>query len=87
MSTAAPRGRLPSVASKLALFSAGVFVHGGADHAMVAMTGHAPDVNAYAATAAMRWALAAFNFAIAVALYVGHRRLESQRAGPPAAGE
>lgn len=53
---------------------------------MVAMTGHAPDVNVYSATTAMTRVLAAFNIATAVALYVGHRRLESRRAAAPPAG-
>ena len=72
---------ISSFSSKLALFSAGVFFHGAADHVMVAVTGSAPDVASRAAIGSTIWVLAAFNFCVAAVLYFGHRRLEDVRHG------
>ena len=74
---------ISSFSSKLALFSAGVFFHGAADHVMVAVTGSAPDVANPTWVGTTIWALAAFNFALAATLYSAHRRLELRRKPTP----
>ena len=66
---------ISSVWPKLALFSAGVFFHGAADHVVVATTGRAPDVDTLAPVLTV-WGLASFDFIVAVVLYVTHRHFD-----------
>ena len=65
---------------KLALFSAGVFFHGAADHVMVATISHAPDVNTVAPGLAV-WGLALFDLIVAAALFATYRHFEGTMHG------
>lgn len=58
--------------SKAALFGAGVFSHGAADHAVTATIGHAPDILSSGAPAMQRWLLAGFDITITWLLYELH---------------
>jgi hypothetical protein len=65
--------KLPSSAySKVALFGAGVFFHGAADHAMTATIGRAPDILASGTPVTQKWLLAAFDVTITWFLYEVH---------------
>jgi len=65
--------KLPSsVFSKVALFGAGVFFHGAADHAMTATVGRAPDILSSGAPVSQKWLLAAFDLTITWLLYELH---------------
>ena len=56
----------------LALFGAGVFFHGSVDHALIALTGTAPDIGDFSGGGS-RWALAIFDVLIAFILYEVYR--------------
>jgi len=66
------QGLSSSVFSKVALFGAGVFFHGAADHAMTATLGRAPDILASGTPVTQKWLLAAFDLTITWLLYELH---------------
>ena len=61
-----------SALSKAALFGAGVFFHGAADHALTATIGRAPDILSSGAPPLQRWLLAGFDITIMWLLYELH---------------
>jgi hypothetical protein len=61
-----------SALSKIALFGAGVFFHGAADHAMTATIGRAPDILSSSAPVAEKWLLAGFDVTLTWLLYEIH---------------
>ncbi len=61
-----------SIASKVALFGAGIFFHGAADHVMTATIGRAPDILSAGSSAGQKWMLAAFDVTITWLLYEIH---------------
>lgn len=61
-----------SALSKIALFGAGVFFHGAADHAMTATIGRAPDILASGTPITQKWMLAAFDVTLTWLLYEVH---------------
>lgn len=61
-----------SAASKVALFGAGVFFHGAADHVMTATIGRAPDILSSGTPVTQKWLLAAFDVTLTWFLYEVH---------------
>lgn len=61
--------------AKIAIFSAGVFFHGAADHVMIATTGRAPDAEPLTNAGAHVWAMAGLDLAFVVALLFLHKLL------------
>ena len=61
-----------SALAKVALFGAGVFFHGAADHAMTATIGRAPDILSPGTPIAQKWLLAAFDVTLTWLLYEVH---------------
>ncbi len=61
-----------SAFSKVALFGAGVFFHGAADHAMTATIDRAPDILSSGTSATQKWLLAAFDVTLTWLLYEVH---------------
>jgi len=58
--------------SKVALFGAGVFFHGAADHAMSATVGRAPDILSSGTPVTQKWQLAGFDVTLTWLLYEIH---------------
>lgn len=61
-----------SALSKVALFGAGVFFHGAADHAMTATVGRAPDILSSGTPVTQKWLLAGFDVMLTWLLYEIH---------------
>ena len=73
-----------SALSKAALFGAGVFFHGAADHAMTATIGWAPDILASGTPITQKWLLAVFDVTLTWLLYEIHLWYGRKARGPSA---